>query len=119
MLKWYPFLFVHSFYFSAFAFYPYVFLISLCHSPSFSFSCENQFECLFINFDWLLILSHETSLLFFFNSITHCRINFLFLNHIFVVTTFSAPLTSHDCSIFAVEMPWYSYILRIDTFKVG
>ncbi|KAH7517133.1 F-box protein At1g49360 [Ziziphus jujuba] len=80
---------------------------------------ESQSECLSSNFGWLLILSRETSSLFFFNPITRHRIDLPFWNHLFAVAAFSAPPTSPDCSVFAVEMPKYSCRLRIDTLNVG
>ncbi|KAF3436385.1 hypothetical protein FNV43_RR23477 [Rhamnella rubrinervis] len=83
--------------------------------------CQSQ--CLASRFGWLLILSRETSSLFFFNPITRSRIVIPYWNHVFTLATFSAPPDSQNCTIFAIEMPkpnaTGNNIIRIDTLTAG
>lgn len=64
---------------------------------------KSQSECLASRFGWLLILSRETTSLFFFNPVTRSRIDLPYWNHVFALATFSAPPTSPDCTVFAVK----------------
>ncbi|KAF3432398.1 hypothetical protein FNV43_RR27138 [Rhamnella rubrinervis] len=81
---------------------------------------ESQSECLSSRFGWLLILSRQTSSLFFFNPITHNRINLPYLKHNILIATFSAPPTSPNCTVFTIKMPFdNSTSLRIDTLTLG
>ncbi|XP_059663430.1 F-box protein At4g00893-like [Cornus florida] len=80
---------------------------------------EPQLECLSTRYGWLLLLSRETSSLFFFNPVSHKKIQLPYRKSIFNAAAFSAPPTSPDCTVYAVVMPTFRFKLRVDTLRVG
>lgn len=79
-----------------------------------------QAECLASRFGWLLILSRETSSIFFFNPLTGRRIDLPYSDRIITAAAFSAPPTSPDCTVYAIKS--YTAInakFCIDTFRMG
>lgn len=82
---------------------------------------ECQAECLASRFGWLLILSRETSSLFFFNPLTRQRIDLPYSNRIISAAAFSAPPTSPNCTVYAIKSSSFNGAceLHIDTFLMG
>jgi len=82
---------------------------------------ECQAECLASRYGWLLILSRETSSLFFFNPLIRERIDLPYSNRIINAAAFSAPPTSPSCTVYAIKSSTFNDAceLHIDTFLMG
>jgi hypothetical protein len=82
---------------------------------------ERQAECLASRYGWLLILSRETSSLFFFNPLMRQRIDLPYSYRIITAAAFSAPPTSPNCTVYAIKSSTFNVAceLHIDTFLMG
>ncbi|XP_022764313.1 F-box/kelch-repeat protein At1g57790-like [Durio zibethinus] len=76
-----------------------------------------QVECLSSGHGWLLLLSRQTSSLFFLNPFTRQKIDLPYRSSGFTAVAFSAPPTSPDCVVFAIqhqyEKCWNRYPYRV------